>query len=242
MYKIILIAVYFLLLPGLFSNFIHLLQNFIHSNAIFKPFLIGSGIGIPVYYLLIKNIKGFGTFEHELTHAVTALCFGGKVTQFISTKDRGGFVKYEGVKLGQFGLDIVSFAPYVLPTFTFFSVLIYPILPNNYQYYLIIWLGLTFIYHTISTSGEIVRNFTYKPFRSASGKMTRSDLGKRGLFYSTVSIITLTLIFHLIILVILIDNYHGLLPVFKSIGQEFIFSAKIIFVKLNEFGKEILNI
>ncbi len=236
-YKFFLILFYLILYPVLFSLFGNRIMALVAAEELVKPLLIGIGAGTLLYYLLFRRFYVVQTFEHELTHGIFALLLGGKITGFVVTRHDGGYCQYRNVKFGRVGTDLVGFAPYILPTFTFLSTLLLPLIPPSFQYYYLIWIGITFAYHTASTIEETKQSFNNRTFRTAkSGDITKSDLGKRGLFYSALSIIALTLFFHLLILVIVNDGYAGFPDLFRQLWQGFADTVTLIYEYLRAFA------
>ena len=219
--KILLSLFLLALLPGLSVTFLFYIQKFINCSDLIYYFIGGSIGGIIIDQILFRKIRGFEVFEHELTHAISALLFFRSVNKFKVTRHEGGYVSHRGSFGGQFGDDFIGLAPYFLPTFTFFSVLFYPLVLKQSQLFIQIfwiWIGFSFGFHLWSTLREIKENFNYEVFTSAgTGENTRSDIGKRGLIFSFIFITSLTLLFHTFIIVILTGGYSEVPDWFGSI-------------------------
>lgn len=229
-YKILLILFYLILYPILFSLFGAGCMELAGSAELFKPLLIGIGAGSVFYFFILRRFYVIQTFEHELTHGIFALLLGGKITGFVVTRHNGGYCEYRDVKFGRVGKDLVGFAPYILPTFTLFSTLFLPLIPHRFQFYYLIWIGFTFAYHTISTLEETKQSFNNRTFRMAgTGEETKSDLGRRGLFYSALSIVAFTLFFHLLILVIITHGYGGFPGLFGELWQGITHTSLLVY-------------
>jgi len=146
------------------------------------------------------------------------------------------------VKFGRLGKEMVGFAPYILPTFTLFSALFLPLIPDEFQYYFLIWIGFTFAYHTISTIEETKQSFNNRTFKMAgTGEETRSDLGRRGLFYSALSIVAFTLFFHLLVIVIITDGYAGLPDVFIELWEGMVSTVLLVCNFLSDLILGLIN-
>jgi hypothetical protein len=84
-------------------------------------------------------------------------------------------------------------APYVLPTFTFLSIAVRPLVPTRFFPWFDVWIGITFGYHLLSNIREVRRNWHGSWFTSVDGEYTQTDLGSRGLLFSLVYILVVSL-------------------------------------------------
>ena len=241
-YKILLILFYLVLYPILFSIFGSSCLDLAGSPELFRPLLIGLAIGGVAYHFILRRFYVIQTFEHELTHGIFALLLGGKITGFVVTRHDGGYCEYRNVRFGRVGKDLVGFAPYILPTFTLFSALFLPLFPEKFQFYFLIWIGFTFAYHTISTIEETKQSFNNRTFKMAgTGEETKSDLGRRGLFYSALSIVAFTLFFHLLVVVIITDGYAGLPDVFIELWEGMVSTVLLVYNFLSDLILGLIN-
>ena len=88
-------------------------------------FLAGAAVGVIVCRPLLRRLPVLETFEHELTHAVAALCLLRGVRRFKVTWRRGGYVEHQsGSRLGD---DVIGLAPYMVPTATLAAALFTPL-------------------------------------------------------------------------------------------------------------------
>jgi hypothetical protein len=216
--KIVLSVLSLILLKGIFIGFFNGAVSLLGNSEIFTPFLIGLAISGVAHYLLIKKLPIISTFEHELTHAIVALLFFRKVSNFIVTNGQGGSVSHSGKFGGKFGSLNITLAPYFLPTFTFIIVLFRPQIPIEYIMWFDIFISFTFGYHLFSTIDEIKINWTKVSFKSAkSNDLTKSDIAKSGYIFSFIYILTLTTLIHGIIIWIWLDDYNGIINYFTTI-------------------------
>lgn len=101
-------------------------------------------------------------------------------------------------------------APYVLPTFTAFSVLLGPLFPPRFRILYAAWVGLTLGYHTWSTLRETRLAWSSGIFPSAgNGEMTPSDVARRGFVFSALYIATVTTAIHGLLISIFLTGYRG---------------------------------
>lgn len=175
------------------------------------PLLAGFVVGLILDHILFRKIPGLETFEHELTHAIAAMMFFRRVTGFSVTRHRGGHCVHTGSFGGRFGDDFITMAPYVLPTFTFLSVMIRPLLPAGAFPWFDIWVGLTFGFHILSNLREIRQSWSRDWFVSSSGEYAQTDLGKSGLVFSFLYIPIVSLVILGLMAAVLANGYRGVL-------------------------------
>jgi hypothetical protein len=210
------VAAYFT--PAFFVAFWAMGESFIHMPQIMWPFLIGTLAGIIFDHFVLRNHETFETFEHELTHALVALLFFRSIKDFTVTR-RGGQVWHSSGFGGEFGDTIIGLAPYFLPTFTLISAFIRPFLGRSAFPWFDVWIGLTFGYHLWSTVLEIRENWSYRTFVDVSGRTTHTDIGERGLLFSTIMIACLGLATHGITLALMTGGYRGIRGWWGHFGQ-----------------------
>jgi hypothetical protein len=105
--------------------------------------LIGFLSGAVFWLVLRKKLGFFGVFEHEFTHLVVGLIMFQKPEAFFATSSRG-HVRVGGKNF------FVDLAPYYLPTFSVFLLVIYPLLRDAaYPVYFAV-LGFMTGYHLVS--------------------------------------------------------------------------------------------
>jgi len=198
-------------LKGVLHGFWLGLSSLFKQDNILFPFLIGIIVAAIFYYSFLRYASRINIFEHELTHAIVALFFLRKVSDFTVTK-MGGHIQHSSGPGGAFGNLNITLAPYFLPTFTFISILFRPLLPLGFFPWFDIWLGFTLSYHFLSTLDEIKSNWTKVPFvSSGSGEWSKSDIGKVGYIFATIYIFTITFAIHGFILWILVIGYDGVI-------------------------------
>jgi hypothetical protein len=216
-----------LFIPALFSAFMISGKTFIHSPQILLPFAIGTILGIIIEKTILRRFDRFETFEHELTHVVVALLFFRRIDEFVVTS-RGGQVRYGGGCCGEFGSDMIGLSPYFLPTFTLISALVRLFLGNHAFPWFDGWIGFTFGFHLWSTIDEVRTNWTSTPYVDYSGESTRTDIGKRGLIYSTLLITCFGLVTHGVVLALMTKGFPGVLNWGRQVS--YFFKAEIAFV------------
>lgn len=199
-----------LALPGAGVGVILGLHGIASELILWLPLLGGFLLGAFVIHYFMYDLRGLTTFEHEFTHAFVALLFLRRIDRFHSTSRQGGYVQHSGSFGGDFGDMMIGLAPYYLPTITLLSVLPRPFLPPGAFPYYDIWIGFTLGFHTVTTIEETRRNWNTRYFPLAgNGEMVQSDLGSRGLLFSGILILALSLIVHGLIFVITSLGYPG---------------------------------
>lgn len=233
--KILLSVISLIFLKGIFIGFFNGAVFLFENSDIVYTFLIGLAISGILHYFLIRKFPIIGTFEHELTHAIVALLFFRKVSNFIVTNGQGGSVSHSGSFGGKFGGLNITLAPYFLPTFTFIFILFRPLIPLDYIMWFDIFISFSFGYHLFSTIDEIKINWTKVSFQSAkSDNLTKSDIAKSGYIFSFIYILTLTTLIHGIIIWVWLDNYVGILNYFTIIYS----SSKTLIIQIVELLSE----
>jgi hypothetical protein len=171
-------------------------------------FAAGAVAGVVACRPLLRRLPVLETFEHELTHAVAALCLLRGVRRFKVTWRRGGYVEHSsGSSLGD---DLIGLAPYMVPTATFAVALFTPLVAAPARPWFLGGAGVTFGYHLVSTVREVGSSFTRRGFRPPGARReVQTDIGQRGLVYSSVFILAGLLLFHGVTAALLADSYAG---------------------------------
>ena len=108
-------------------------------------------IGFGAYFVLMlippvkKNEDILQITSHEITHLIVALLFFKKIISREVTKE-GGVVWYSGRKYGEL---FISLAPYTLPIFTFFFLLLRIIGAWESLYIFDVLIGFTLAFHCL---------------------------------------------------------------------------------------------
>ena len=195
------------LLPGATAAFLECAMRLAQQpDAGWFP--AGAAVGVVVCWPLLRRLPVLETFEHELTHAVAALCLLRGVRRFKVTWRRGGYVEHRsGSRLGD---DLIGLAPYMVPTATFTAALFAPLAVSSARPWFFGLAGVTFGYHLVSTVREVGASFTRRSFRPPGARReARTDIGQRGLVYSSAFILAGFLLFHGITAALLADGHAG---------------------------------
>ncbi|MCX6305390.1 MAG: M50 family metallopeptidase [Bacteroidetes bacterium] len=185
------------------------------SQSLWVPLGIGMGAGVVLYFLVLRETHWFTTFDHELTHALMALIFLRRIKRFVVTGRHGGFIVQSGSFGGKFGDLMITTAPYFLPTFTLVAVFFRPVTEQKYLFYFDIFLGITMMYHLLSTAKETKENWSNRYFKDAEGDTGKTDIGKTGYIASFLSIVAFTFLFYGLIFYLICYGYPGIWPFFK---------------------------
>jgi hypothetical protein len=197
------------LLPGIAAACVSVLVIFFKTSDLLLPIAGGTILGILLDHVVLRRFPVVETFEHEFTHAVVALMFFRRITGFV-VRRRGGTVSHRGHFGGTFGNDLIGLAPYILPTFALFSILVRPLIPPGWFPWYDVWIGVTFGYHFWSAIDETREAWTKRSFSSVgNGEQTQSDIGRRGYIYSGIFITTCTLAVHGLLIACLTGRTSG---------------------------------
>jgi hypothetical protein len=195
------------LLPGATAAFLECATRLARQPGAWW-FAAGTAIGVVVCRPLLRRLPVLETFEHELTHAVAALCLLRRVRRFRVTWRQGGCVEHDpGSRLGD---DLIGLAPYMVPTATLAAALFTPLVAPAARPWFLGAAGVTFGYHLVSTVREVRASFTRRGFRPPRARRdVQTDIGQRGLVYSSAFILAGFLLFHGITAALLADGYGG---------------------------------
>jgi len=234
--RIIFLFFNIFLIPGALKAFFRNIRLLFSYAGILKYSSLGVVIGTIVYFLFLRKNNFFLIFEHELTHTLVALIFHRKIREFVVTEEKGGKVIHSGKFGGVLADDLITLAPYFLPTFTLIISLIYSFfsseLKHRYSSYVYFLIGFTFAFHFFTSIKEIIANWTNKSFTNVSGKNVYTDIGKVGRFYASFVVLSLTLILHSLIIILMLDNYCGIykfLELLFTVSKDFYYS---LFLKI----------
>lgn len=165
------------------------LPNLRHHNL--RMFLIGLGISFPLWIFFISRLSFFNTFEHELTHLLTALLFLKKPKKFIASDGEGGLIAYTGG-----GNFLIALAPYFFPTFTYLFLPFFALVKSQFFPHCYLLLGFLTGYHLFSTMAEF--------------SLQQPDIWKTGTLFSILFLIPAFIITHLFILVFVLGYWTSL--------------------------------
>ena len=101
-----------------------------------------------------KNLQWFEVFTHELTHAVVSLLMLRKLSNF-QAGERSGVIHTSG---GSISGIFVSLAPYCLPIYSYFLLMLRPIIATDGLWIYDILLGVTLAFHFVYFSHD-TRNY-----------------------------------------------------------------------------------
>ncbi len=215
-----------ILFPGLIDALFQSLRIIFQHEKLWIPLVIGFFAGGVIDSILKRYAPGFEVFEHELTHAIAALLFFRRIEKFVVTRSQG-YVAHSGGRGGEFANHFIGMAPYFLPTFSIFLILIRPLLGAESFPWFDILIGTTLGFHTLSTIREIKENWRKDNFYCLSGNLVQTDLGRVGLVYSAIYISVLTAAIHGLLFFIIIDGYAGVVLWWKVF-----WSATVYFIAL----------
>ena len=126
-------------------------QLFIPITQVGLAVVVGFFFYLTIWFLLIRRsrISWLSTLEHEITHGLFALLTFNRVTGLRTTLRDGGHLAYQGTPNW-----LIQTSPYFFPTISF--ALLTPIIlfPSASHFLLLIVIGASLAYHTLSTWRE----------------------------------------------------------------------------------------
>ncbi len=133
----------------------------------FRFFLLGASAWLALYFLAGLRPVRFYVFGHELSHALAALCTGGKIYDFDFGRE-GGYVETDKTS------TFISLAPYLIPIHALGVMLVFGTLALFFD---------LFQTHHVEVLGLAV------PFKAA--RLFHAGLGLAWSFHVTYTILTL---------------------------------------------------
>lgn len=106
-------------------------------------FLVGGGTYLIVQFFLFRPLLSH-VLAHELTHALSAILVGGKVTAIHATTSGGSTTVN---KSGAF----ISLSPYVLPFYAAFLAPVYAVSADSFRPWIAGLIGFAYLYHLFLT-------------------------------------------------------------------------------------------
>jgi hypothetical protein len=168
-------------------------------------FLAGLGASLLMYLVLFgsqgKAVLFLETLKHELAHAAVSLMLFKIPETF--TVDVSDEKKKEKGKTGPArGCIFGALAPYYLPVLTIPVLLIKPVTPASLRNITDLAIGLTLAFHYVTA----IKDFHFK----------QTDITKTGRIFSTIVVILFNIIWLVIILCVVTNNYAGIVTYFKG--------------------------
>lgn len=175
-------------------------------------FLLGFLIFIFVYWILLKpRIKIFRTLDHELSHALIALCFGHKIVELKVTDRMGGHILHKGNNHN----FLITLAPYVLRIPTIATVLIIYLLANqHHQKYYLMAFGTALAYHAVCLFEE--------------ARPHQSDIRKLGFLSAYLWIVALNILWFGVLFTI-VQSHYGLTDFFAEGYQNILYFINSVY-------------
>jgi hypothetical protein len=159
----------------------HLVKSVHHR--MFSGQLLLLAIGFVAYiplHLVFRKFIIVHVFSHELTHALWAMLFGGKVEEIYVSGKSGGYTTHTKSNF------VVALAPYFFPLYSFILLALFFVIQDTYKSILLVLLGFSLGFHLLLTLHAL--------------RLGQSDLRKHGVVFSLVFIYTMNcLVFGLIL-------------------------------------------
>ncbi len=180
------------------------------------------GIGLVSYFILgllfRKNRKWLQTFSHELTHTIVSLLYFRKIHSFNAEQGEG--VIY--FSRGKFNLGdlMISLAPYFLPIFTIFFLLIRHVVTGEATYIFDFLIGFTFAFHLGC-------------FKAQTGSH-QPDIYQHGCFFSYIVIFTFLVLNTALVLLSIESNlFPAIKEYFVQAWTDLKFAFDFIYLKIS---------
>ena len=147
------------------------LLTFRHADTIWLPLAAGAGAWI-VIYILLPRPMWFYVLGHELTHAIAAWCFGGRVGG-MKVRGEGGHVALSKTNF------VIALAPYFFPFYVVIVLLLFLLARlvwpwEPLQMPFLVCLGMAYGFHVTLTAHVL--------------KTRQSDITQHGYLFSSVII------------------------------------------------------
>jgi hypothetical protein len=179
------------------------------GSALALPLAGGVAVGVLAEQFVLRRWRRLEIFEHELTHALTALLFLRRIERIEVRRDSGAMHSSGGFG-GALADDVVGLAPYLLPTFTLILVLARRWVPGSWFPWYDAWVGFTLGFHLWTALREYRDNGPDRALRGLfPDRGSRSDIGRRGTLYSLIFIATLTLAVHALVFTLLLGGFRA---------------------------------
>jgi hypothetical protein len=196
--KLFRLVVLLLLAPFVYA-FLYEAYLFVSSNVTFEEiqwFALGLAIYLLLYVLFLRNrIQFVELFKHELAHALTSLLFF-QLPQSFDVNPGGG-----GVEIARTNF-VIRLAPYYLPVLTLPLLLLKPFVLPAIRPVIDFMIGVTLGVHYA---------FLFQDFHGG-----QTDITKTGTIFSIIFTFLLNVVFLVIILCVVIDDYGAILDYFKD--------------------------
>ena len=167
--RFVLLIMFFILAIGFTIASYNMVMG-VHDR-IFSGSLLWVAIGFVAYlplHLVFRKFIIVHVFSHELTHALWALLFGGKVEEIYVSGKAGGYTTHTKSNF------VVALAPYFFPLYSFIILAMLFIVQDAYKSILHVLLGFSFSFHILLTLHAL--------------RLGQSDLKKHGVIFSLVFI------------------------------------------------------
>lgn len=137
------------------KTFFQLFKSEAESGAFYRVpefffFAAGAIVGVAIFVTSRHNkiLMWLYVAGHELTHALFAMMFRGKVSEIRITATEGGHIKTNRSNF------VITLAPYFFPFYTILAIIIWAVLEwqffdftNNQRFWLYGTIGLTWLFH-----------------------------------------------------------------------------------------------
>lgn len=203
--------------PGLLKSLSFELSFAANNLARFSPLLLGLLVYLPAHILVVRRWPWIRVLGHELTHALFAILFLRRVTEFV-VSSKGGYVCHVGSAGGEFGNSVISLSPYFFPTITITMLLLRPWIGDSCLAAYDIGIGCSLAYHTATSISETIHAFRKRYFTDVSGEHSESDTTARGSIFSAIFIAFFFLFFNGLILAQIRDGYDGSWQFIKTVA------------------------
>lgn len=134
-------------------------------------------IGFLAYFplhVIFRRLIVVYVFSHELTHALWAMIFGGRVDEIYVSRRNGGYTTYSK------GNMLVTLAPYFFPLYAILFMSLYAVVQNWLKPSMLFMVGMGIGFHILLTLYSL--------------RVGQPDLKRSGIAFSLVFIMTMNVI------------------------------------------------
>lgn len=158
--------------------------------------LIGAVVFTVIWLLFRRKLEFFFTFEHELTHLITALLCFKRPSQFMVHESGNGMVQTYG------GNFLISLTPYFVPTPALVLLALGLFVDRRHSSWFMMLFGAALAFHVISTAGET--------------RHWQPDIQRWGVFFAAVIILAGNIVLVGVCVRFLTSGYPGVTAFFRE--------------------------
>lgn len=142
-------------------------------NGQSRYFTLGFLLYFPLH-IIFRRFIIIHIFGHELTHAIWAALFGGKVQEIYASQSNGGFTVYTKENF------LVLLAPYFFPLYALVFLFLFHVSKSPYDNFFLMFTGVSISFHIVLTLWSI--------------RLGQSDIKRVGVIFSLCFILMMNVL------------------------------------------------